>query len=505
MEAKAIEPSSSMDCSAADLDGVLDAASHPCENGRNAFSTSTSTSTSTSASAAEAPERTAFRPCPNHSLSSPVLMEAYANRPLPRLPPSALSSPEPTGAGEFQGMASLFTERRGPPEIQSSATSIDSTPPSQQYHHHRHHHHHDNYNPLARSSRRSSQKVLQLTGLQVDTMDYQLVSPASVSPDSSSTRSGPKTDDYGVPDYQVVPVLEADDDKNSSRGSSWGPMSPETNAIPAPLSIRKSSADGIGQRMDGLREPFLQMGLDDDTMLSWGSGHGHFSDFGAAGEYHRFAADLATQDSQNSRQASGSSMMSSTTPTKKKRSSLSLAFSAATLFSRRRERSDSTHMPSSSAQPEQAPELSPKSVRQSPEDFIAGPVYSSLSASAAPRLWTNVAPPRPPPAPPLTSAWDSDSDSDGMPGIPSLKDWFAQRATEEKNRVQRRTSSVSRKNSNGQLPVSRLADSFTRRQEREKQIKRERATRRMEERQGSFKKSFAVIPEEFGLSSPRMI
>ncbi|KAG5986735.1 hypothetical protein E4U54_005279 [Claviceps lovelessii] len=523
MEAKAIEPGPSPDSytATADLACIFDAAHPPCESDRARSRTSTSTSTSDSTT-----ESSAFRPCNNHSPSSPVLMQAYANRPLPRLPSSASSSPpEFTIAMQLQTpgrMTELSTEQGGQSEYRSSAFRMSSTPSTQQYHHH-----HDddsdidnaifsiasaaprsNYNPLARSSRRSSQKVHQLIGLQVDVMDNQVAPVANVSPDSSSIRSGPKTtDDHGVPDYCLVPVLEADDDKHSSRGSSWGPMSPETDAIPAPLNIHKPFSDESYKSTDGLSESFLHMDLDDDILLPWELAHGQFVDVGAAGEYHRFTADLASRHSRHSRELSSDGVSPPTASSKKKRSSLGLAFSPATLFSRRRERSDSVHSPSSSMGLERAQQQEPrKTSRQFSADFIAGPAYPSLSALASPRLPIDVAPPRPPPAPPLRSAWDSDSESDEVPVMSSLKDWFAHRATEEV-RGQRRISSASRINSDGQVHhVPRLREGrglLARRQEREKQIKQEKAAKRREARQGEFKKSLAMIPKEFGFSSSR--
>ncbi|QPH00932.1 hypothetical protein C2857_005049 [Epichloe festucae Fl1] len=414
-----------------------------------------------------------------------------------------------------------FADRGGRSPARSDAAE-------QHYHHHHHHHHIHantaasliasptprsicNYNPLARSSRTSSQKVHQLTGLQVDVMDNQLMSPASVSSDTSSTRSDTRMDDYGVPDYHLVPVLEADDDESSSRGSSWGPMSPETDAMPAPLNIiHRPIADGNDKRMDGLGESFPQMTLDDDVVRPcWGGpAHGQFSDIAAAGEYHRFTANLATR---HSRQLSAvDDAAPSTTSSRKKRSSLSLALSAATRFSRRRERPDSIDTSSSSTWSTWSAgthQDSPKPPRQSPADFVAGPAYSSSPAPATPRLAIDVAPPRPSPAPPLRSAWDSDSESDEMPAMSSLKDWFGQRASEE-NKGHRQMSSASGMRHDQKATGPRPGDRrelLTRLQQREQQIKREKAAKRREQRKEDFKKSFAKIPEEFVFSPPRFL
>ncbi|KAG6003413.1 hypothetical protein E4U21_002046 [Claviceps maximensis] len=529
MEANAIELSPLLDSCAADSACIFDAADHPCENDKERFSTSTSISTSTSTS-----ESGAFGSCPpNHSPSSPVLMQAYANRPLPRLPSSAYSLSESTRATELQTqaqMAQLFsTEKEEEPGYRSSAFSISSMPLTPQYHG-RHEDNDDDdddgsggdiddaifsiasqaprssFNSMARSSRRSSQKVHQLIGLQLDVMDNQMVHMANAISDLPSATSNPKTtDDYGIPDYCLVPVLEADDDKTPSRGSSWGPMSPETDAIPAPLHIHKSLSDGNCKKLDGLSESFLEMDMDDDTVLPWESAHGQFSDIGAAGEYHRFTADLATRHSRQSRQLSADSVFPPTASSKKKRSSLGLNFSATALFSRRRERFDSVHYSSSYVEPDHAQQLSPKSQRQSPADFVAGPAYPSAAAIASNRLPTDVAPPRPPPAPPLRSAWDSDSDTDDLPAMSTLKDWFAHRAGEEM-KGHRRISSGSRAKLDRQFHVPTLGEGLellARRQEREKQIKREKAAKRRASRPEELKRSFSMIPKELGFSSSR--
>lgn len=528
MEAKGIESGPPPDFSAADLDEFT-------------------TSTSTSDPPPQVPPRSAFRPGHKHSASSPVLMQAYANRPLPSLPPSpspssSSSSPPslsstPSGAMRPQprrrrrvtlseaspAFTERFTERFADRGGRSPARSDTA---EQHYHDHHHYIHANtaaspiasptprgicNYNPLARSSRTSSQKVHQLTGLQVDVMDNQLMSPASVSSDSSSTRSDTRMDDYGAPDYHLVPVLEADDDESSSRGSSWGPMSPETDARPAPLNIiQRPIADGNDKRMDGLGESFPQMSLDDDVVRPcWGRpAHGQFSDIAAAGEYHRFTANLATRHSRQLSAGDDDAAAPSATSSRKKRSSLSLALSAATRFSRRRERPDSMDTSSSSTWSAGTHQDSPKPPpRQSPADFVAGPAYPSLPAPATPRLAIDVAPPRPSPAPPLRSAWDSDSESDEMPAMSSLKDWFAQRASEE-NKVHRRMSSASGMSHDRQATVPKPGDRrelLTRLQQREQQIKREKAAKRREERKQDFKKSFAKIPEEFVFSPPRFL
>ncbi|KAG6052940.1 hypothetical protein E4U17_005214 [Claviceps sp. LM77 group G4] len=424
--------------------------------------------------------------------------------------------PETTG---FMGIqtrirrANLGTEREKSSEFHSSALSISSMLPTQQYHNSsldtttfprdglglR-----SNYRSPARCSRRSSHKVHQLIGLQVDVMDNQMMSLDSLTtagPTSYYTGSEPKPNERITQGCCLVPFLGADDDTNcySSRESSWGPMSPESDAIPAPLNIHKSLGGENCKRIDGMGEDFLQMGLPDVVLLS---AHDQFSDDGAAGEYHRFTADLATHDARRSKDFIEDGVVPSTKSSMKKRSSLNLGFSAATLFSRRRERSDSVQSPSISKGTKRAHKEPP----QSQAGLIAGPAYKSASEFRSFEFPIDVAPPRPPPAPPLMSAWDSDSDNDEMPVISSLKDWFANRNTEQIKGL-RYVSAVSRTNPDSRLQVSWLGDgqkeALAHRQEREKQIKMEKAEKRREAIQGQLKQNFATTPNDFGFSSSR--
>ncbi|KAG5931977.1 hypothetical protein E4U59_007789 [Claviceps monticola] len=403
----------------------------------------------------------AFSIYPNDSPSSPVLMQGYANRPLPRLPSLAFSMPETTGFMEIQTRiqrANLGTERGESSEFHGSALSISSMLPTQQYHNSsldtttfprnsiglR-----SNYRSPARCSRRSSHKVHQIIGLQVDVMDNQMMSLDSLTtagPKSYYTRSDPKPNECLTRDCCLVPFLgAADDDTNSGRESSWGPMPPESDAIPAPLNIHKSPGGENSKRMNEMGEDFLQMGLTDVVSLS---AHDQFSDDGVAGEYHRFTADLATHDSRRSKDFIEDGFVPSTISSIKKRSSLSLGFSAATLFSRRRERSHSVQSPSISKGTKRAHQESP----QPQAGLIAGPAYKSSSEFRSFEFPIDVAPPRPPPAPPLLSAWDSDSDNDEMPIISSFKDWFANRNTEETKGL-RHVPAVSRINPDSRLQV----------------------------------------------------
>ncbi|KAK2591256.1 hypothetical protein QQS21_011064 [Conoideocrella luteorostrata] len=460
-----------------------------------------------------------FRRGHKYSASSPALIHAYANRSLPPLPPSASSPPLATMAPHFRRRratttsegSSAMIERGGLSGTQSSvprndfppctlqhlgpmaaASSPKATPPQR-----------SSCNLSARPVRRSSQKVYQLTGLDVDVMDHRSARSGSGASDSSSTRSDPRMEDFGAPDYHLVPVLEADSNGSSSRGSSWGPMSPESDAIPAPLNIHKPMTDGSEQAFDGLSESFPQLRLDDDSVRPWQPAYGQFSDIGAAGEYHRFTANLA---SRHSRQLSADSAISTVTPPKKKRSSLSLAFSAATRFSRRRDRPDVVDTSAPSSIPASTHKDSPKQQRQpSSADFVAGPAYS---APTTPRLPIDVAPPRPPPAPPLKSAWDSDTDEEETPAMSNLKDWFAHRSSEE-NKSQRRTSSAYRMSTDRPATWTKAGDQReslnSRAQERAKQIKMEKAAKRREERKEEFRKNFAMIPEELVFSPPRFL
>ena len=247
------------------------------------------------------------------------------------------------------------------------------------------------------AQRASSKKVQQLTGHKVDIVDdSQPHSGTYLDSDSSSSASWSED----VPDYYVVPVLESDTQSSpSSRGSSWGPSSPEQDSPfddPKPRDDSPASSDRLSYTRlveeDGL--PIYKWDPD-------------YSQFGDSREYHRFTAQLACYSAQNA-----AATDQSATPTKKKRSSFGgYAMSAASrLTPRRREHSEPTV----------------STVIENPSMEVSS---RDCSPSRVPRtLPTGSPPPRPSPAPVLTSAWDPDSDDEGDGHRASLRTWFSQRS-----------------------------------------------------------------------------
>lgn len=323
--------------------------------------------------------------------------------------------------------------------------------------------------------------------------------------DSSSTGSGVRLEEpanYDTPDYHLVPVLETDVDGSSSRESSWGPMSPDLAVVPQPLNIhRQLIRDGSEKQFGTMSGSFTQMHLEDGVARPWDPAFGQFGEHGAAGEYHQFTAQLA---SRHSRQLSDSALQPASPP-KKKRSSLSLAFSAATRF-RRRENTQPLDIaatitrPQSAlretrTQPQQQQDAKSQSQSQSPNlDFVPKLKRRSRSVPATPILaLANAPPPRPSPAPPLMSAWDSDSDDGDGHVMSSLKDWFANRASED-SKLHRRTSSASRTGPDRQLASMKqdaMRESIIRPQDRYKQVQMEKAAKRREQMRPQMK----VVPE----------
>ncbi|KAG8428379.1 hypothetical protein J3459_003987 [Metarhizium acridum] len=341
--------------------------------------------------------------------------------------------------------------------------------------------------------------------MDVDVMDEQSFRSGGADSDSSSTGSGVRLDEpvtYETPDYHLVPVLETDVDESSSRGSSWGPMSPDLSIVPPPLSIHKQPMrDGSEKQFGSLSGSFAQMHLDEGPIRPWDPAYGQFSDYAAAGEYHEFAAQLASRDSC---QLSDSSLQLPT-PNKKKRSSLSLALAAASRF-RRRETPQPIDIVA--AKPKQKslfkgsrqPKQPEESVSQSPSPNahdtcrISAPSLPRSAPSTPILALATAPPPRPSPAPPLMSAWDSDSDDDGDDGhvMSNLKDWLANRTSED-GKLHRRTSSTSRIGSDGQftgLKQDQMRESIIRPSDRHKQILMEKAAKRREQ----MKLQMKVVP-----------
>ncbi|TWU77200.1 hypothetical protein ED733_008625 [Metarhizium rileyi] len=454
-----------------------------------------------------------------YSTSMPANMQSYANRPLPPLPPPSSSAPramtpqprrrsstmavESIPVFAFQGSfpvnrkSSRRAEAPIPTPRQLPSVAASSSPKSSQVHGYSH-------AASTRSRRSSQQKIYQLTGMDVDVMDDQSFPSGGADSDSSSTGSGVKLDEpatYEVPEYYLVPVLEADVDGSSSRGSSWGPMSPELAVMPPPLNLYKQPMrDDNEKQPGGLNASFTQMHLEDGIIRPWDPAYGQFSDHRAAGEYHQFTAQLANMNSVQF----GDNSLQPSTPQKKKRSSLSFAFSAASRFRRREtpqpiDTAATTIQPRSLLHPSYQPKQQQQSTLQSHSPSSDGSSRMALpplscSAPSTPILaLASAPPPRPSPAPPLVSAWDTDSDDDDGHVMSNLKDWFASR-THEDGKLHRRTSSASRVGSDRQstdLKQDQMGQSITRPADRHKQIQMEKAAKRREQ----MKPQMKVVPE----------
>ncbi|POR30835.1 Peroxisomal coenzyme A diphosphatase 1, peroxisomal [Tolypocladium paradoxum] len=335
---------------------------------------------------------------------SPALVERYSHKPLPPLPPTSPPGPRASRSSRAS------TERRdriSGPRAATAAGSEPSTPihvgtlSSPRSHARR-----ISYSGLSATGRRSSHKVQQLTGYDIDVMDDCPILYGSVDSDASSNYSQ-KWDGEPGP----VPWLENDNGDTSSRGSSWMPMSPRSALIPPPLNICKLAIrDSNDSNLGGSFCPEADVDLDEESAQSWEPAYQHSSDSMASDEYHRISAQLATQPTRQTT-ADGST---SPAPAGRKSSSLGLSFSAGSRFARWRSmppRAIDFAMPPL-ALPLALPLLATGSHRQKkaacPPDE---PLASQHSVKAVP-----------------VSAFDSDSD--GEEGSHGIKEWFGRRSDE---------------------------------------------------------------------------
>ncbi|UNI14610.1 hypothetical protein JDV02_001221 [Purpureocillium takamizusanense] len=178
----------------------------------------------------------------------------------------------------------------------------------------------------APSQRRSSRKIQQLTGYDVDIMAESPVT-SSVFDSDASSRNSMRWDS----DYNLVPLLEEDSGGASSRSSSWEPPSPLRGIMPAPLMITKPAMrDGRDTGLGGYGSVTSPWG-NEELLRRWEAPHRQFSDTMAAGEYHQFATQLATH---HRRQCSAESYLS-TPSARPKRSSFNVNLGTGKLVSRR--------------------------------------------------------------------------------------------------------------------------------------------------------------------------
>ncbi|KAF5658060.1 hypothetical protein FHETE_10079 [Fusarium heterosporum] len=204
--------------------------------------------------------------------------------------------------------------------------------------------------------RRSSQKIQQITGHDVDPgIDWispasrppysPSISPKSIRDDSSSGYSisldEPLFDDEPTPlaDYQTrcsdssMPPLEQDSDSVLSSQSFTTPESPRVHRGSISLHVAKTRRHSSVTSTPTTSEPIPSL---DDQFVSdvdWQSGpcYNYFSDLETADEYHRIATRLANNDKRQS--------VYGNTPLPRSRNSLSrrLSVSARSLFTRKKE------------------------------------------------------------------------------------------------------------------------------------------------------------------------
>lgn len=246
--------------------------------------------------------------------SAPALVEMYAHKPLPPLPLD-LRPRRLTSRSSAEPVSQLLGLRRAtntpdPATPRSHALAFGSC--------------------RTHSRRRSSYKIQQLTGYDVDIADD---SP----PDSDCSSTYSLEWDDGA--YNLLPLLEADSgDAPSSRGSLSGPMSPHSAPSSAPssspLSAGKAiirSGSGATLRVSPARSE-VQKALGEEWIRRWNPSYGQFSDTKAAGEYHRIAVEIAARHTGPS---SRESPVTAAEP-RRKRPALSINFGSGAKFSPRR-------------------------------------------------------------------------------------------------------------------------------------------------------------------------
>ncbi|KAM4054953.1 hypothetical protein HRG_005769 [Hirsutella rhossiliensis] len=308
-------------------------------------------------------------------------MEMYAHKPLPPLPLNLRSSRpgSRSSAAPAESVSQLWGLRKASKTPDPEASRPRHAPAFGSC--------------RTNSRRRSSYKVQQLTGYDVDIADD---SPPDS--DCSSVYSLEWADDG----YHLVPVLEADSgDAPSSRGSSWAPMSPQSGPSGSPLNagkpvIRSGSDASLGGLLVSSE---VQRALGEEWMRRWDPSYGQFSDSKAAGEYHRIATEIAARHTGRSTRESPVPVAAA--EARRKRPSLSVNFGSGAKFSPRRRNASHPVDPSSAAK------------------------QTSGTEAALPAT---------PPSPQRTpvSAFDSDS-SDGearAAGGSGIREWFGRRSDE---------------------------------------------------------------------------
>lgn len=275
--------------------------------------------------------------------------DAYVKRPLPPLPPMTNSSviPPPLKINKRKNKPAALAVGLGldeAPQIEAEAPTASPRPSPRTPVRNAHPPRLSSLpSPVSSIKRRKSKKVLQLMGHDVGVTNLVGIFPQEAR-NEAVPRSSRSFDDPSapssmtllqLPEEGLVPVLEDDDGMASlsSKKSSWGPGSPHSaSAFPqAPHpSIRRSRSarifdhDGPGH-FAAQEDAFMPSNADSD--------HDDLSDDMAAGEYHKFAVELATS-------AVPKSSLDEANPpseTKGRRSSI-LSFKTGSQFSRLRRR-----------------------------------------------------------------------------------------------------------------------------------------------------------------------
>ncbi|KAL7805156.1 hypothetical protein V8C44DRAFT_233121 [Trichoderma aethiopicum] len=240
--------------------------------------------------------------------------DAYATRPLPPLPPMTIRAvvPPPLNISKRKSQGSTTTAtpqmeveveaRTASPRLSPRTPARSSNLPPRML---------NPPSPVHSLKHRQSKKVLQLMGYDVDVANVMGNGPQEPEkehiPRSSRTFEDPfapkSANLLQPPEDGLVPVLEDDDGMASlsSKKSSWGPGSPHSaSAFPlGPKSSvrRRRSArifeqDGVGQFLaqdDAYMSPAADL-EDEQEYLS-------DEEDMTAGEYHKFAAELAASSS----------------------------------------------------------------------------------------------------------------------------------------------------------------------------------------------------------------
>ncbi|KAL7909298.1 hypothetical protein GGI35DRAFT_377482 [Trichoderma velutinum] len=355
--------------------------------------------------------------------------DAYVKRPLPPLPPMNSSAvvppplkinkmrskpaalpvgPGPRNAPQFEAEVGSRTASPSPSPRQAPSTPVKNALPPRQS---------SLPSPVASLKHRKSKKVLQLMGLDVDATNLVGITPQETEKEAA-TRSSRSFEDPSapnpvallqLPEEGLIPVLEDDDGMTSlsSKKSSWGPGSPHStsafplgpkNSVRRRRSARIFDQDGLGH-LAAQEDSFMPSNEEEEQ--------GDESDDDmAAGEYHKFAVELATSavpktslDEVHAAESMG------------RRSSI-LSFKSGSHFSRLRRKATTTVRPTTA---------DPHSRRVGSSGSVEIPPVPAL-------------PPTEPeePSVPKSAFDDSDSDSDSRPN--SRSRWRRDRSSHKEDR-----------------------------------------------------------------------